>query len=46
MISTISDEDLEQILKTVHGEDDPGPIWFIETIEELVNEIKRVRGKK
>lgn len=39
----MSEKDLNKIREIINGEDWPGDIWFIETIEELLKEVERLR---
>lgn len=36
----MTEEQLEAILAKAHGEDHPGDVWFIETIEQLVEQVR------
>jgi hypothetical protein len=39
----MTDADLCKAEKTINGEDHPGDVWFVDTIQELVNEVRSLR---
>jgi len=41
-----TEEQLTQIEKITRGEDHPGDLWFIETIQSLVREVRVLQEEK
>lgn len=42
----MTEQELENIEKTINSEDHPGDVWFIETVQALINEIRRLKTKE
>lgn len=37
----MTEEELQKIEKTINAEDHPGDVWFIETIQKLVDALRK-----
>lgn len=38
--------EIEKIRERLEGEDEPSTIWFVDTIERLLEEVSRLEDKK
>lgn len=39
------ENDLDKIRKKLNGEDHPGDVWLVETIEDLCQEVEELRQR-
>lgn len=40
----MTDETIREIENTINSQDHPGDVWFIDTVQSLVNEVRRLRA--
>ena len=42
----MTEQELQEIEKEINGEDRPDDIWFIDTIQGLVDEVRKLRASQ